>query len=117
MFNLPTHILHILKSSSQTPQKTVSNGFTSLSHLDIILVYVLSLPQNCPIEVNKSLLIIKSEEKILSLSYWNSQLHLTVLITFSLKLFTTLVAMVTHSPSCRISQALASLSPLLPAHT
>lgn len=99
MLNLPTPILYILKPSFQTPQRTLSDGFTSPSHLDI-LAYVPSLPQNALIKVTKSLLIIKSKEKILFLSYWNSLLHLTVLITFSLKLFTTLVSMATHSPSC-----------------
>lgn len=62
MLNLPTPILHILKPSFQTPQRTLSDGFTSPSHLDI-LAYVPSLPQNALIKVTKSLLIIRSKEK------------------------------------------------------
>lgn len=51
------------KPSFQTPQRTLSDGFASPSHLNIIQAYAPSLLQNALIKVIKSLLIIKSKKK------------------------------------------------------
>lgn len=93
-------ILHISKSSFQTLQRTLSNGLTSPSHLNIIPAYAPSFPQNALIKVIKSLLTIKSKEENSVFILLEFSLHSAVLITFSLKRFTTLVAMATRSPSC-----------------
>lgn len=56
-------ILHLSKSSFQTPQRALSDRITSPSHLNISSVYALLLPQNAFIKVNKNLLIMRSKEK------------------------------------------------------
>lgn len=95
----------------QTSQRTLSDRFTSPSHLNISSVYVPLLPPNALIKVTESFLTIKSKEKILSFSYWNSLLHLTMLITFCLERFTTMVALATLLlVVCRTSEVLLSLS-------
>ena len=95
----PSHLQVFLPDSSKNSRWRIHLLLTSQHYSS----FAPSLPQNALIEGIQSLLIIRSKGGgagggSLSLSYWNSLLHLTVLITFSLKPFTTLVSMATHSP-------------------
>lgn len=110
-------ILHLSKSSFQTPQRALSDRITSPSHLNLSSVYALLLPQNAFIKVNKNLLIMRSKEKKVRL-FWNSLPCSTMLIPFSLECLATLVAPAT--PLVAVCPHLWGPSfslPLSPAHT
>ena len=102
-------LLSFLRSTfpplSFTSPSLLSRFLKGLLATDSPLPHISTLFKLMPHHSSKMLLLRSSKaysssnlkKKILSLSYWNSLLHLTVLITFSLKLFTTLVSMATHS--------------------
>lgn len=83
--NLPSGLLRGLLVTDPCP--LTSHHYSSLGHHSLNMLLL-----------RPSKLTNHEIQRKNSLSYWNSLLHLTVLITFSLKLFPTLVVMATPSP-------------------